>query len=74
MRSTLSKNIQSLRKQKELTQTDLAELLGTSRAVIGSYEESRAEPSIGRFLEMCKLFKKEPFQMYLKAQKPNEKP
>lgn len=41
----LSKRIQSLRKEKGISQSDLAELAGISRAQINRYENQGAEPS-----------------------------
>ncbi len=39
-------NIKYLRKQKGITQSDLANKLGINRPKIGSYEEGRAEPKL----------------------------
>ena len=54
--SYLNKNIKYLRKQKGLTQSELAERLGLKRAQIGSYEEFRAEPKIGSIQKIAYLF------------------
>lgn len=48
-------NLRFYRKQKGLSQEQLAELLGCSRSQISSYEESRATPSIRKLFRMVKL-------------------
>ena len=45
-----------LRKQKGLTQSVLAEALGVKRAVIGAYEEGRAEPRLATLQLMAHYF------------------
>lgn len=52
----LSTNIKFLRKNKGLTQEDFAKKIGVNRAVIGSYEENRAEPKLSLIIEMARLF------------------
>ncbi len=42
----LSQNIRFLRKEAKLTQAELAEKVGVKRAVIGTYEEEKAEPKL----------------------------
>lgn len=42
----LQKNIRHLRKQKGLTQGELADNLGVKRSLIGAYEEGRAVPKL----------------------------
>ncbi len=42
----IAKNIRFLRKEKELTQDELALKIGVKRSMIGSYEESRAIPKL----------------------------
>jgi transcriptional regulator with XRE-family HTH domain len=44
--SALSNNLKFLRKAKGFTQEELAEKLGMTRSILGSYEESRAEPKL----------------------------
>ncbi|MCW5908705.1 MAG: helix-turn-helix domain-containing protein [Chitinophagales bacterium] len=50
-------NLKFLRKLKGWTQNDLAEALGVTRAVVGSYEEGRARPTYEVLLELSKQFK-----------------
>lgn len=52
----LSNNLKFLRKQRKMTQADLAMALGIKRPVIGAYEEERAEPKLSLLMEMAKLF------------------
>lgn len=49
-------NLKFLRKLKSWTQNDLAEALGVTRAVIGSYEEGRARPTYEVLAELSKIF------------------
>ena len=49
-------NIRYLRRKKGLTQEQLAQVLSLKRAVIGSYEEGRAEPKLELLHRMAKLF------------------
>lgn len=44
--SILGDNIRRLRKEKGLTQTEFALRIGAKRAVVGAYEEGRAEPKL----------------------------
>lgn len=54
--SYLNENIKYLRKQKDYTQTDLAERIGVKRSLIGAYEEHRAEPKIETIQKLAYLF------------------
>ena len=42
----LPSNLKKLRKDKGITQQELANKLGIKRSLIGSYEEGRAEPKL----------------------------
>ncbi|NAS29945.1 helix-turn-helix domain-containing protein [Flavobacteriaceae bacterium R38] len=53
----IAKNIRHLRQLKNLTQEQLAEGLDVSRSRIGSYEESRSEPSIDFLINLSAFFK-----------------
>ncbi len=46
MENYLGLNIKHLRKQRKLTQDQLADKIGVNRAMIGSYEENRAVPKL----------------------------
>jgi transcriptional regulator with XRE-family HTH domain len=52
----LGANIKFLRKQKELTQEKLASKIGVKRALIGAYEEERAEPKLRTMFTICHYF------------------
>jgi transcriptional regulator with XRE-family HTH domain len=54
--SNLATNLRYLRKQKELTQEQLAQKLGLKRAMIGAYEEGRAEPRLTTLQHFCQFF------------------
>ena len=51
-----SKRLVSLRKEKKLTQYDLAELLGFSRGQIGNYEQGTREPDQNTLLKISDFF------------------
>lgn len=53
----LAENIRHLRKQKKMTQADLAGKLGVNRSLIGAYEEGRSEPRLKTIQTLCMLFK-----------------
>ena len=50
-------NIKFLRKQKGLTQSELADKIGINRPKIGSYEEGRAEPKLGVIQQISHFYK-----------------
>ena len=50
-------NIRHLRHLKKISQELLAEELGWTRSVIGSYEEGRSEPSVSKLIELSDYFK-----------------
>jgi transcriptional regulator with XRE-family HTH domain len=52
----LKENMKFLRKQKEMTQGDLAEKLDIKRSHIGSYEEGRGVPKLSVIKQMADLF------------------
>lgn len=54
--SIAGKNLKYLRKQKGLTQEEMAEKLGIKRSLIGAYEEERAEPRLEVTQIMCEMF------------------
>lgn len=51
-------NLRQLRKRAGLTQGTLAEKLNLKRAVIGAYEEGRAEPKIENLIKIASFFNK----------------
>lgn len=52
----IAENIRYLRKQKQLTQDELALKIGVKRSMIGSYEESRAVPKLPLLQAMAFYF------------------
>lgn len=54
--SYLSQNIRYLRKQRELTQSELAKHLGLGKGVISTYEDGKAEPKISTLRSMARFF------------------
>lgn len=55
--SYLAQNIKHLRKEKGLTQEQLAHKIGVKRAMVGAYEEGRAEPRLQTIQNICHYFK-----------------
>src|SRR6478735_916817 len=53
--SVISENIRYIRKQKSLTQEQLAERIGIKRSLLGAYEEARAEPSLTTIITIAKV-------------------
>lgn len=53
----IGENIRFLRKQKNMTQADLANQLGVNRSLIGAYEEGRSEPRMATLQTLCHIFK-----------------
>ncbi len=55
-KSFIGANLKFLRKEKNMTQEELAQALNIGRHSIGSYEEGRAEPKIDTMMAICRLF------------------
>jgi transcriptional regulator with XRE-family HTH domain len=64
MKEIFIKNLKYLRKYEGFSQDRLSEKLSIKRCTIAAYEEGRAEPCIGRFLQICKFFQVDPRDMY----------
>lgn len=52
----IGKRLQELRKSKNMTQSDLAELLGLTKVSISSYENNKTEPPDAIKIKIAKLF------------------
>ena len=52
----LSKNIQSLRRQRRITQEQLAEQMNVSRQTISKWESGEMSPELPKLIELCDLF------------------
>lgn len=53
--SYINQNIKYLRKQRKLTQEQLASKIGVKRSLIGAYEEGRAEPNISNIIKFAEV-------------------
>lgn len=56
MKLTLSENIRSLRKQRKLTQEQLAEVLGVTTGAVYKWESGLSYPELGLIVEMADFF------------------
>lgn len=54
--SLFGQNIKKIRKIKQLSQTQFADIFGLTRASIGAYEECRSEAKIDTILQIAKYF------------------
>lgn len=52
----LGNNIYFLRKQKKITQEQLAEIMNVSRQTVSRWESDEVVPELNRLVEMCNLF------------------
>jgi len=50
------KRVKGLRKEHDISQIKLAELLGKSNGAIGHWETGRRDPSLETLIQMCKIF------------------
>lgn len=55
MASNFKNNLRKFRSTYKLTQQDMANRLHIKRARYGSYEEGRAEPTIGEYFMFCRI-------------------
>lgn len=51
--SSFAQNLRLLRKKSGMTQREFSELLGINRPAYGSYEESRAVPTLDVLIKMA---------------------
>jgi len=54
--NTISSRIRELRNEKELTQKQLANFIGTTEDSVFSWEKGRAEPSVSFIISLAKYF------------------
>ena len=52
----LSENIQTLRKNKKMSQEQVAEALGVSRQAVAKWESGEAQPDLNKCAALAKLF------------------
>ncbi len=50
-------NLKKIRKRKNISQEELADLVGVSRQSVSKWETSEAYPEMNNILELCKIFK-----------------
>ena len=53
---SLGGNIQYLRKQKKITQEQLAEKMNVSRQTVSRWESDEVTPELGKIVELSELF------------------
>ena len=51
------KNIRDLREDADLTQTQVAEILGTSQTMYARYERGASELPIRHLISLCRLYR-----------------
>lgn len=54
--STIGKNIHNLRKEKQMSQAQLAEALSVATNTISMYEREQRVPDYDKISDLCKLF------------------
>lgn len=64
-------NLKIIRKQRGLTQTQLAELLGLQRCTIAGWEIGRREPTGNTFKKICKVLNVT-MDVFVDTEKPKE--
>jgi len=52
----MNNRVKELRKEKDLTQEDLAEVIGVSRQTVNAIEKQKFDPSLNTAFKMAKLF------------------
>ena len=71
---TLGEKLQTLRREKNLTQEQLAELLGVSRQAVGKWETDGAYPETEKLVRLAKLYGCSLDYLLLDAPRETEKP
>lgn len=56
MKSNLPNMLKQVRKEKDITQTEIAEVLGISQKVYSTYEVGTREPNIDILIKMADYF------------------
>lgn len=52
----LEERLRDLRQEKELSQADLAEIMGVSRQAVSRWETGAAAPSVENLIELSRLY------------------
>jgi transcriptional regulator with XRE-family HTH domain len=55
-RMKLGKRISGLREQKQITQGDLARIIGVTRSALSHYENDRRQPDYETLIKIAKFF------------------
>ena len=58
IRETIRRNLIELRKEKGLSQTDVAQLVGKSKNAVGSWEQGLSLPDIETLYRLAKYYEK----------------
>lgn len=53
---SIGENIKKFRKEKNMMQEDLAQILNISHATVSSWEVGRTEPKMGMVERLCEIF------------------
>ena len=61
----MKNKLQELRKNRKLTQEQLAEIIGVSRQTINAIEKDKFDPSLPTAFRMAQLFKKKIEDIFL---------
>ena len=61
----MKNRVRELRKNKKLTQEELAELIGISRQAINAIEKEKFDPSLPTAFKMAELFKTSVEELFL---------
>jgi putative transcriptional regulator len=61
----MKNRVKELRKNKKLTQEELAELIGISRQAINAIEKEKFDPSLPTAFKMANLFKTSIEELFL---------
>ena len=61
----MKNKLRELRKNQQLTQEELAELIGVSRQAINAIEKEKFDPSLPTAFKMSKLFKMSIEELFL---------
>ena len=56
MNSNLAENLKKIRKENNLSQEDLADILGVSRQAISKWESKVSYPEMDKIVLLCKKF------------------
>lgn len=54
--NTLGEKIRQLRKERKLSQTQLAEILSTSQDTVSLWEIGKSVPDVNTIISMCRYF------------------